>query len=198
MKLYFALRTRATRARWLLEELGIPYELVRLDLSKHEQDTPEYRALQPFGELPVLVDGDTRLFDSTAICLYLADRFPEKHLAPAPGSAERAPYLQWMLFAQVTLEPQVLEHLRNAELPEAQRRDLSEQRVHLEKVLTVLDEAVGGREFVAGDAFSAADVLLASVLHMAHRVNLLEKHPRLLELVVRHTRRPASRRAVSG
>jgi glutathione S-transferase len=198
MKLYYAPRTRATRPRWLLEELETPYELVTLDLSKHENSTPDYLALHPFGEVPVLVDGDIRIFESTAICLYLADRFPEKHLAPAPGSAERGPYLQWMLFAEVTLEPLVLEQLRNAPLTGEKERELAGQRVQLEKVLTVLDTAIGGREFVAGNAFTAADLILASVLHLANRVKLLEKHPRLLELVVRHTRRPATLRAVSG
>jgi glutathione S-transferase len=84
MKLYFAPRTRAVRPRWLLEELGVPYELVKLDPSKQENKTPAFLALHPFGEIPVLVDGDVTLFESAAICLYLADRFPEKNLAPPP------------------------------------------------------------------------------------------------------------------
>ncbi len=100
MQLYFAPRTRASRPRWLLEELEVPYELVKLDLSKQESRTPAYVALHPFGEVPVLVDGDVTLFESSAICLYLADRFPEKRLAPSLGSPDRGPYLQWMLFAE--------------------------------------------------------------------------------------------------
>src|SRR5216684_3336120 len=88
MQLYFAPRTRASRPRWLLEELEVPYELVKLDLSKQESRTPAYLALHPFGEVPVLVDGDVTLFESSAICLYLADRFPEKRLAPSLGSPD--------------------------------------------------------------------------------------------------------------
>jgi glutathione S-transferase len=116
MKLYFAPRTRAIRARWLLEELGVPYELIKLDLARQENSTPTYLAVHPLGEVPALVDGDVTLLESLAICLYLADRFPEKHLAPLMGSAERGPYYQWMAFAEVSLAPVVMAsilHLAN-------------------------------------------------------------------------------------
>jgi|SRR5215217_1825219 len=198
MKLYFAPRTRATRPRWLLEELEIPYELVKLDLSKQENRTSAYLALHPFGEVPVLVDGEVTLFESSAICLYLADRYPEKRLAPPPASSERGPYLQWLLFAEVTLEPLVLEHYRNAQLPDENKADLSTQLARLDDVLTVIDTRLGGREFVAGAFFSAADLVLASILHLANTVKLLERHPRLVDYVLRQTRRPAIRRAVAG
>ncbi len=198
MKLYFAPRTRASRPQWLLEELEVPYELVKLDLSRQENRLPAYLALHPFGEVPVLVDGDVTLFESSAICLYLADRFPEKRLAPPLGSPDRGPYLQWMLFAEVTLEPVVLEHYRNAQLPDEKKADLSKQRTRLDKVLTVIDTWLGGREFVAGGSFTAADLVMASILHLANTMKLLERHSRLIDYVVRHTRRPATMRAVSG
>src|SRR5688572_28976588 len=124
MKLYFAPRTRSVRPRWLLEELGVPYELVRLDLPKQEGRTAAHLALHPFGEVPVLVDGDVTLFEPTAICIYLADRFPEKRLAPPPGSPDRGPYLQWLLFAEVTLDPLVIEHSFNAQRPPETKVDL--------------------------------------------------------------------------
>ncbi|MCY1046065.1 glutathione S-transferase family protein [Corallococcus sp. bb12-1] len=198
MKLYFAPRTRATRHRWLLEELEVPYELVKLDLAKQENRTPDYLALNPFGEVPVLVDGDVTLFESSAILLHLADRFPEKHLAPHPGSPERGPYLQWVLFAEVTLEPVVMEHHRNAQLPAEQKTHLEKQHARLDEVLTVIDNRLGGREFAVGNAFTTADLSLASVLHLANTLKLLEKYPRLTDYVMRHTKRPATRRAVAG
>ncbi|NVJ24897.1 MULTISPECIES: glutathione S-transferase family protein [Myxococcus] len=198
MKLYFAPRTRATRPRWLLEELEVPYELVKLDLSKQENRTPAHLALHPFGEVPVLVDGDVTLFESPAICLYLADRFPEKRLAPPPASSERGPYLQWLLFAEVTLEPLVLEQYRNAQLPDEHQADLSKQLARLDEVLTVIDTRLDGREFVAGASFTAADLVLASILHLANTMKLLERHSRLVDYVVCQTRRPAIRRAVAG
>ncbi|ATB33586.1 glutathione S-transferase family protein [Melittangium boletus] len=198
MKLYFAPRTRATRARWLLEELEVPYELVKLDVAKQETTTPAHLALHPLGEVPVLVDGATVLFESLAICLCLADRFPEKQLAPPLDSAERGPYLQWIVFAEVTLEPLVLEHYRNTQLPEEKKANLARQHARLHEVLRAIDVRLEGREFVAGGTFTAADVALASILHLAHTMRLLEEYPKLVEYVMRQTKRPATRRAVSG
>ena len=198
MKLYFAPRTRAVRPRWLLEELEVPYELVKLDLSKQENRTPAHLALHPFGEVPVLIDGEVTLFESSAICLYLADRFPEKRLAPPLGSPHRGPYLQWLLFAEVALDPVVLEFYRNAQLPEAEKADLSKQQARIGDVLAVIDGRLGDREFVVGGSFTAADVVMASILHWANTMKLLDVRPRLFDYMMRHARRPATRRAVSG
>ncbi|WP_164015732.1 glutathione S-transferase family protein [Pyxidicoccus trucidator] len=204
MKLYFAPRTRATRARWLLEELGVPYELVKLDLARQENSTPAYLAVHPLGEVPALVDGDVTLLESLAICLHLADRFPEKHLAPLPGSAERGPYYQWMTFAEMSLEPVVMEFYRHAQLSEEKKADahseeaLAKHRTRLGAVLDVINEGLSGREFLVGGAFTAADVVMASILHLANTLRLLDGQPRLVEYVKRHTQRPAVRKAVSG
>jgi len=204
MKLYFAPRTRAIRPRWLLEELGVPYELVRLDLARQENSTPAYLAVHPLGELPALVDGEVTLLESLAICLYLADRFPEKHLAPRMGSAERGPYYQWMAFAEVSLDPEVMAFYRHAQLPEEQQADahsneeLAKHRTRLTAVLDVINGGLGDREFLVGGAFTAADVVMASILHLANTLKLLDGHPRLVEYVRRHSQRPAVRKAVSG
>ncbi len=204
MKLYFAPRTRAIRPRWLLEELGVPYELVRLDLARQENTTPAYLAVHPLGEVPALVDGEVTLLESLAICLHLADRFPEKHLAPLIGSAERGPYYQWMAFAEVRLDPVVIEFYMHAQLPEEQKasahsqEELAKHRTRLTAVLDVIDVGLGGREFLVGGAFTAADVVMASILHLANTLKLLDGHPRLVEYVKRHSQRPAVRRAVSG
>src|SRR6266542_3578948 len=77
MKLYYAPRSRATRARWMLEEIGAPYELARIDLSKGEQKKADYLKIHPHGVVPALSDGDVTIFESAAICAYLADKFPE-------------------------------------------------------------------------------------------------------------------------
>ncbi|TQF12906.1 glutathione S-transferase family protein [Myxococcus llanfairpwllgwyngyllgogerychwyrndrobwllllantysiliogogogochensis] len=204
MKLYFAPRTRATRARWLLEELGVPYELVKLDLARQENTAPAYLSVNPLGEVPVLVDGDVTLLGALAICLHLADLFPEKGLAPRMASAERGLYYQWMAFAEVSLEPVVMEFHGHARLPEERKAaarsndDLAKLGTRLATLLDVIDEGLGGREFLVGHAFTAADVLMASILHLAHTLTLLDGHPRLVEYVKSHTRRPAVRTAVSG
>ncbi|HET9451917.1 MAG TPA: glutathione S-transferase C-terminal domain-containing protein, partial [Aggregicoccus sp.] len=107
----------------------------------------------------------------------------------------RGPYLHWLMFAEATLVPVLMEHRQKvlsagAQLPEVSAR--------LEELVAVVDGRLEGRTFVATDAFTAADVSLASLLHVAHTLKLLETRPRLLEYVQRHTGRPASRRAVSG
>jgi len=193
MKLYFAPRTRSVRPRWMLEELGIAYELVRLDVSKGETSAPEYLALHPLGAVPVLVDGDLTLRESAAICLYLADRFPEQQLAPPPGAPERGAYYGWLLFAEGSVESAVLAFYGTSHPPEVQ----ATHRDRLQRVLGVVDAALEGREVLVGERFSAADVVMASILHLAHQLQLLEGHPRLLDYVRRHTMRPAVRRAVS-
>jgi len=188
MKLYFAPRSRTVRPRWLLEELEVPYELVTFDPSKQEN-------------VPALVDGDVTFFEPSAICLlYLADRFPEKNLAPPPGSAERAHYYRWMSFAEGSIEPLVMEVYRHGQLPEEQKAGaqeaLARSRPRLNEVLTILDAELNGRAHLVGGRFTAVDVMLASLLHLAHNLKLLEGHPRLFEYVLSNTKRPASRRAV--
>ena len=203
MKLYFTPRTRATRARWLLEELEVPYELVRLDAAKQENRTPAYLALQPFGEVPALVDGDVTLFEPSAICLYLTDRFPEKQLAPQPGSVERGDYYQWLLFAEGSLEAEVKAFHRHAQLPDDEKasarvqEELASHQARLNDMLRVVEAGLGGG-FLAGGRFSTADLVMASILHLANTLHLLDGHPRLVEYVLRHTRRPALRKALAA
>ena len=122
LKLYHSAQSRSTRPRWLLEEIGAPYELVRVDLGKQEHKTPQYLQIHPHGVVPALVDGDLALIESGAICAYLADKFPAARLAPAVGTPERGRYYQWMFYTMATLEPPLLQVFMNTvQLPEAQR-----------------------------------------------------------------------------
>src|SRR4051812_36470373 len=98
IQLYYSPRTRAVRPRWLLEEMGIPYELIRLNLSEVPQTRPEYFKLHPHGAVPTLQDGELTLIESGAICSYLAEKYPDKKMAPLPNSKLRPLYLQWMFY----------------------------------------------------------------------------------------------------
>src|SRR5712691_10913375 len=104
MKLYYSPQSRAVRPRWMLEEIGEPYELARLQLGT-DNKKPEYLKINPNGAVPTLVDGDLVLFESAAICQYLADRHPEKRLAPPAGGPARGLYYQWIHYAMSALEP---------------------------------------------------------------------------------------------
>lgn len=96
MKLYYIATTRAMRPRWLLEEMELAYELIHVTIAMTQQ--PEYRQIHPHGKVPVLVDEDMTIFESAAICAYLADKHPEKGLAPLPGTSARGYYYQWLFY----------------------------------------------------------------------------------------------------
>jgi glutathione S-transferase len=200
MKLYYVPRTRATRPRWLLEELGVPYQLVRLDTSKKENKQPEYLAIHPLGHVPALVDQDVNLIESAAICMYLADKFPEKKLAPPLGTKERAQYYQWILFAMTTVEsPLVTIAMHTRFLPEEKRNPamLAEAQGRLKEVLGVLENRMQGKQYVVGDHFTAADVVLASNLIWGNGMGQLQGFPTLEDYIKRMMERPAQKKATA-
>jgi glutathione S-transferase len=198
MKLYYSPQTRAGRPRWLLEEIGAPYEIAKLDLAKGEHKKPEYMKIHPHGAVPALIDGDVALFESAAICMYLADKFPEKKLAPALGTPARGLYYQWMVYSMATLEPPVLQiFLNTMMLPEAERSPalVEKAKTQFADVARVLSNALAGRSFLLGEQFSAADVMVGSTLAWAAMMGLLGDQPALQTYVKRLSERPAFQRA---
>ena len=105
MKLYWAPNSRSVTIVWMLEEIGVPYERVLIDIRCGAQDAPAYRAINPMGKVPALADGETIVSEQSAICVWLADRFPEKKLAPAIDDPARGSYLRWLFFAGSCIEP---------------------------------------------------------------------------------------------
>lgn len=201
MKLYHRPQSRSIRPRWLLEEIGAPYELITLDHAKGEDKTAAYLKIHPHGAVPALVDGDLALFESAAICAYLADKFPEKHLAPAVGTPARGRYYQWMFYSMATLEPPVLQIFMNAVmLPEAERSAaaVEQGRKTFAEVARVLSQALAGKPFLLGEQFSAADVMVGSTLGWGQFMGLLEGQPELSAYVKRLSDRPAYQRAQAG
>jgi glutathione S-transferase len=198
MKLYHSQFTRSGRARWMLEEVGAPYELERITFAKGEHRTPEYLAVHPHGSVPALVDGDLKLIESSAIVMHLADKFPEKKLAPALGTNDRAHYYRWMVYVPATVDP-VLEAItmHTRILPEAMRvaAIAEEGKRKLGSVVRVLEEAVGGRDHVLGDGFTAADVILGSAIGWIGFLGMLPDHPTLAAYHKGLSARPAYQRA---
>jgi glutathione S-transferase len=105
MKLYFNPQSRAVVAKWMLDECSAAHETVPIDLTKREHKSPKFLKISPAGKLPALMDGDTKVFENAAICLYLADKFPEAKLAPEIGQMERGRYLSLMVYSTSQLEP---------------------------------------------------------------------------------------------
>lgn len=174
MKLYYVPMTRAVRPRWMLEELGVPYELVRLDAFQGETKSAEYLKVNPLGHVPALVDDGVTIAESAAICLYLADKFPEKKLAPSLTSKDRGPYLQWAFHAMTSLEPPIAAFFRLGRAPDDQK-DSAGMEAEKKKLIAeakTLDETLAGRTFLIGDSFTAADVIVSNVMTWGRRMKM--------------------------
>ncbi len=200
LTLYYAPRTRATRPRWLLEELGVPFELVTLDLAKKEHKTPEYLAIHPHGSVPALRDGDLCLIESGAICLYLADRFPHRGLAPVVENIERGTYLQYMMYVYGTLEPALVpyfQHTRSLPEPKRDPEQVATAKATIEVAKAWLTAQLGDGPWLMGMDFSAADVVVGSTLIWARAMGLLEGSTELLAYCDRLRARPAYQRAMA-
>ena len=157
MILYYNPYSRAAVAKWMLDECAADYETNFIDLEKKEQKSPEFLKVNPSGKLPAMVDGETRLFENAAICLYLADRFPEANLAPASDSPERGRYLSLMVYSTSQLEPAMGDALMEAETPS--QRGWTD----FETAQDVVEGELGDGPYLFGDWFTAADVMVGSM-----------------------------------
>jgi glutathione S-transferase len=201
VKLYYASPSRAIRPRWLLEEIGAPYELVRLNLTAQEHKTPEYLAINPNGTVPALVDEGLKLFESSAICQYLADKFPQKALAPSVGTPERGLYYQWMHYAMTSLDVPIITIFHHSTLlPDNERIPglVEKCTAELSAALRVVEMTLSRNDYIVGAAFSAADVIMGSCLIWAAAARLLPaKHTASQGYVERLSARCAFQRASS-
>jgi len=197
--LYHAAQSRSVRPRWMLEEIGVPHEIKRLNLQANEQKGAAYLKLNPNGTVPTLVDGDVVLFESAAICQYLADKFPDKKFAPPAGTPARAKYYQWIHYAMSAVEPPAVTiFLHTMRRPEDKRvpQLVEEARPALAAAVKVVDTALAGRTFLLGDALSTADVVMGSTLGWCRLMGLLgPEAPNAAAYLDRLTTRPAWQRA---
>lgn len=202
MKLYYIPTTRAVRPRWLLEEMNIPYELVRVSMEMTRQ--PEYKQLHPHGKVPILVDGDVIIHESAAICAYLADKYPEKYLAPNPQSSARAYYYQWLFYGSLTLEHPVEQYMFHAfpGLPEKLLPESSRTRVPQAEALQwfvkccePLNELLREQYYLVNNQFSTADVVVGGVLLWALKLGMMAEPTPAKSYITRLMERPAFQRA---
>ena len=193
MKLYWSPKTRARRAVWMLEELGVGYERVRIDIrSDAAKSDPEFRRASPMGKVPALEDGATRLWDSGTICGYLADQYPAAGLAPPIGGPDRGRYLQWLAFTNSVIEPAMGEKMGGM-TPNRSAYGWGS----FEQMLTTLREGLGTGPWVLGQRFSAADVLLGMSCHFLRQFKMTDTEPVLWAYADRCAARPAFQRAAA-
>ena len=164
MKLYFNPRSRAVIAKWMLDESGLRYEVVPIDFEKREHKTPEFLKINPSGKLPALVDGAARLFENSAICLYLADRYPSAGLAPRIDAPERGRYLSLMVYSTSQIEPAMGDALLGGQ-PASPQRGWTD----FETVQDMVEGELGSGPYLFGAWFTAADVMIGSMF-IWHRI----------------------------
>lgn len=202
MKLYYMPTTRAVRPCWLLEEMGLSYELVRVTLEMSHSN--EYASLHPQGKVPVLVDGDVTIFESAAICAYLADKYLNKGFAPPLESPSRAYYYQWMFYAPLTVESPVEQYMFNVlpGLPEkilpksAQVKVSPEEAQHwFATVCEPLNKVLKDNPYLVDNRFTAADVVTGGVLLCALKLGMLKQDSPAKSYIKRLLERPAFQKA---
>ncbi len=197
MRLHHQPRTRSTRVLWLLEELGVPFDLTVM--SREVKQSPEYRALHPLGRSPVLEEEGGPVFESAALVLHLADQHPEAGLIAPVGSHDRALQYQWCFFAMTDMESALVDIARQLWNDSAEPDTGVIDRATARFVATagVVENALGDEEFLVGERFSVADVVVGSVLAFARTGELTELPAGVVPYVDRLEARPARQRAVA-
>lgn len=194
IRLHHVSQSRSFRILWLLEELGLDYDLKHWDFFDKSMRAPEFLKLSPAGRVPALEIDSRVLFESGAIAQYLCETRPERELAPAVGSAERADFLEWIHFAETigSLLANLTQH--HIVLREPAMRSETVMRLEakrLEKCLSVIEKAVSGREYLLASGFSAADVAVTYGIIIGQRFVDLDKFPAVRGYYARLSARPA-------
>src|SRR4051812_27637022 len=182
--------SRGRIVRWMLEEVGAPYETRILGYAD-SMKAAEYLAINPMGKVPAIRHGDTVVTEGAAICAYLADVFPQAGLAPPP--AERGDYYRWLFFGAGPVEAAVTARSLGFE-PKAEQKRMAGFG-SLEDTLNALEKAVTAHEYLAGDRFSAADVYTGSQIGWGLQFGSIDKRPAFTAYWDRMSKRPAALRA---
>jgi glutathione S-transferase len=202
IKLYGVARSRALRCLWMLEELGVPYENVKVSFADGGTRKPDYLRVNPNGHIPALDDDGVVLFESLAINLYLARKYDQgKGLWPGTV-ADEGRLFQWSLWAMTELEEPLLTGLMHKViLPEAQRdaAKAADANERAKKPLGILDAALAGRDHLLGSSFTAADLNVAGVMSFARLAKVdLAATPNVKAWLERCWARPAVARAMAA
>ena len=192
IKVYGVLPTRVLRVLWLLNELGLEHEWIPTAPFSDQSRSPAFRALSPTGKVPVLVDGNVVLTESSAIQLYLAEKYPEAGLIPK-DTAERAQMYRWIFFLVTEIEQPLWRIARNTVIyPEEKRlpADIEMATKECKAMAAVLEKHMQGREYLVGDRLSVADLNTAYTLDWAREADMLGDAPVLRAYVERMYARP--------
>ena len=173
IKIYHSTGTRGFRVIWLCEELGIDYEVEKVDFSKEYRFSSEWLRINPLGKVPSLEDGELLMSESCAMMQYILDRYGNGRLQPLTGTVEHAYFLQWLWFSEATFSRpvgEIVNHRR--EFPgELEILDVvKEMQSRIFKCILALDKALEEKPFILGKKFSAADISLGYTLLIAQNM----------------------------
>jgi glutathione S-transferase len=192
MKLYEFAPTRSIRARWTLQELGVDFEPITVDLVAGEHRRPEFLQINPAGKVPVLVDGDLVLTESIAIVVYLAEKYRDRGFLPT-DSLQRAELNRWLLFTATELEQPLWRISRHTAIYAEKDRlpgDVALAGKEFRAMAEIVERHMQHRQFVVGDSATVADFVLAYTLDWGNEVKLLDHCPRLLAYLEEMYARP--------
>ena len=196
---YGSPRSSATRSRWLLEELGVPYDYRPVDITKPRSERdPELRQVSPMAKVPALIDGDVKIIESAAINLYLAEKYDAGGLGPK-DERERAEMMQWSVWGFSNVNPLLVAILYHTVfLPEAERRadEVKNNRQWAAEYLAILEDRLAKSEWLVGRRLTAADVTLGSIVDMAADLGV-ELTPTVKGWLERLRARPAYRKVMA-
>ncbi len=182
-------RSRARIVRWILEEVGVPYETKMIDLSESTRP-PELVAINPMGKVPAILHNGHAVTEAAAICAYLADAFPDAGLKPT--NAHLGAYYRWLFFTSGPLEAAINDRLLGFDVP--QKYETAVGYGNYDHAVAALKDHVAAHEFVAGPTFSAADVYVGSHVLFSLISKAIEKHQAFIDYVRRITDRDGFRR----
>ena len=183
--------SRGRIVRWMLEEIGAPYDVELVKLKEGDNLKPEYLAINPMGKVPALKHGDTVITELAAICTYLADEFPAKKLNVPIGTPKRGVYLKWLFFGPGCLEPAVID--RAAPRKEEARRAMLGYG-DFDTTMNVIAKAVEKGPWLMGDQFTAADVVIGSNIRWGMIFKMIPERKEFIDYAARIAARPAAQR----
>ncbi len=192
MRLFWCPRTRAVRAVWLLEEAGLDYERVLIDVrDPASREIEGFKRASPMGKVPALEDGEVAMAESAAIALYVADRYPQAGLSPAIDDPDRGRFLYWMFFAPAVVEPAMVEKFGDHK-PNRGQHGWGD----FDSMIEVFERGVTPGPWLLGERFSAADIMGGSTAVFMRQFGIMPESKALHDYADRCLERPAYQRAL--
>ena len=183
--------SRSNIVHWMLEELGVPYELHAMSLERGDHKKPTYLAINPMGKVPAITHQGVTITEAAAICAYLADEFPAAKLSVPIGDSRRGLYLKWLFFGPSCLEQAIIDRIHDRPLAPARASSYGEY----DTVMDTIAKTVMAGPYLLGEQFTAADVVIGSGLQWGTMMKAVPERPEFAAYLGRLRSRPGLQRS---